>query len=238
VSFIDTNVAPSQQKDIDPNDPPIEATTRYVQSDQVPIKLYKPSTLPYTQSDLALLAQRIQRQGNFFFGRECRTPESAWALARDLLYVCDLMEYTLWDKLSNVDIEGVVPGSPGNFEPSNAEIPADLEALRDCGDLGQTTPWQSNEYVVLGDSSTATWIGNPTADEPWNRMWNKSQATYGMCFPAEATITAQDQANADKLTILGYNPNPSTDWGANTPITIGLYQFKFNGTDWAPADPV
>ncbi len=54
---------------------------------------------------------------------------------------------------------GVIPGEPGSFVPLGAAIPADLAALNLLGDLGETTAWALDEYVVLGDSSHAYWNG-------------------------------------------------------------------------------
>lgn len=56
-------------------------------------------------------------------------------------------------------VSGVVLGSPGSFTPASADIPADLAALNALGSLGQTTPWNVADYIVLGDDSEATWNG-------------------------------------------------------------------------------
>lgn len=53
---------------------------------------------------------------------------------------------------------GVVAGDPGTFTPAGA-VPANLAALQALGTLGQTTAWDSGDYVVLGDDSQATWNG-------------------------------------------------------------------------------
>lgn len=55
---------------------------------------------------------------------------------------------------------GVTPGEPGSFTPSGATVPYDLAALQDLGALGETTAWDTGEYVVLGDSSFAYWDGD------------------------------------------------------------------------------
>ena len=62
---------------------------------------------------------------------------------------------------------GVVAGTPGHFEPLGATVPADLDALQDLGDLGQTLTWLPGQYVILTDSSEAHWDGS---------VWQPGQA--------------------------------------------------------------
>ena len=62
----------------------------------------------------------------------------------------------------------------------------------------------------------------------------KGNAQPNNVYPAEPTVTAQDATNAAKLTGLGYVANPLTNWTTGQKITIGAYQFNWNGTAWAP----
>lgn len=55
---------------------------------------------------------------------------------------------------------GASAGAPGTFNPTNSYAPYDLQSANDDS-LGATptTPWASNEYILLGDNSRATWDG-------------------------------------------------------------------------------
>lgn len=55
---------------------------------------------------------------------------------------------------------GVVPGMPGMFTPFGSAAPANLAAIISLGALGETTPWDEDEYIILGDSSHAYWDGS------------------------------------------------------------------------------
>lgn len=61
---------------------------------------------------------------------------------------------------SGADPFGVIPGTPGTFIPTGADIPANLSALNSMGDLGETTAWSSGQYVELDDASHAYWNGS------------------------------------------------------------------------------
>ncbi|MNW59103.1 hypothetical protein D3C74_370030 [compost metagenome] len=60
-------------------------------------------------------------------------------------------------------VTGVTAGTPGQFSPTDAAIPASLAALKAhpvVGDAGTSKPsaaFTTGQYVVLGDSSTANW---------------------------------------------------------------------------------
>lgn len=232
MSFIDTNVSPTQGQD--PDDPVVEPHTHYVQSDQVPAKTYTASTLPFSEGDVQLLADRIQRQGNFFFGRECRTPDSAKYLARDLLYILDIMYFRMTDIWEPPKATGAVEGSPGYFLPEGTTVEFDyelptLEAPND-------QPWAEGSYVELEDGTPYTWLGGPgtIANPYWGPPWKKSEAKPATRYPAEPTLTGMDQVNADKLAGLGYVADPTMAWASWDYIEIGLYWFTWDGTKWAP----
>lgn len=57
---------------------------------------------------------------------------------------------------------GVTAGTPGEFSPVGAEVPATIGALRALGALGQTTAWSTGEYVVIG-SGNVHWNGTDWA---------------------------------------------------------------------------
>jgi len=125
---------------------------------------------------------------------------------------------------------GVTAGSPGSFTPPGSAIPRDMAHLRTLGSLGQTTPWLAGQYVVLGDSSHATWIST-SACPTWCPPWTKSPTMQGMCFPAEPTVTAQDQTNADKLPGLGYVASPNNLWLTGRSFYVGMFQFHGSGAN-------
>lgn len=58
---------------------------------------------------------------------------------------------------------GVTPGEPGEFTPTGATVPYDLDTLQDLGALGESTAWTTGQYVELGDGSFAYWDGDSWA---------------------------------------------------------------------------
>ena len=61
----------------------------------------------------------------------------------------------------------------------------------------------------------------------------KGAAKPGDTFPAEATVAASDATNAAKLAGLGYVAKPTTAWTTGQKITVGTYDFNWDGTKWA-----
>ena len=61
----------------------------------------------------------------------------------------------------------------------------------------------------------------------------KGAAKPGDSFPAEITVTASDVANAGKLAGLGYVASPTTAWTSGQAISIGTFQFHWDGSAWA-----
>jgi hypothetical protein len=55
---------------------------------------------------------------------------------------------------------GVTPGEPGSFTPGDSTVPYDLDDLQGLGALGESTAWDTDEYVVLGNGNTAHWSGS------------------------------------------------------------------------------
>jgi len=62
---------------------------------------------------------------------------------------------------------------------------------------------------------------------------DKSTASPGDTFPAEATVTASDAPNAAKLAGLGYVADPTSAWTNGQKITVGTFDFNWSGTAWA-----
>jgi len=64
-----------------------------------------------------------------------------------------------------IAIEGVTAGTPGSFVPANANVPANLAALQAdpvIGDSGSNKPtamWDTGQFILLGDGSSASWNG-------------------------------------------------------------------------------
>lgn len=125
---------------------------------------------------------------------------------------------------------GATPGMPGSFEPAGANV-ANLTALQALGPLGETTAWNAGEYVVLQDSTGATWTGTAWAAYV---IPSKAAVAPSNVFPAEATITASDPTNAAKLTGLGYvAASGAVPWTVGQKFTVGTFDFNWSGTAWA-----
>jgi hypothetical protein len=62
---------------------------------------------------------------------------------------------------------------------------------------------------------------------------DKGTSSPGDVFPSEPTVTASDATNAAKLAGLGYVATPTTVWTTGQKITIGTFDFSWNGTAWA-----
>jgi hypothetical protein len=52
---------------------------------------------------------------------------------------------------------GVTAGAPGSF---TGGTPTDLADLQSQGSLGESTAWDTDDYVVLQDGSNAYWDGD------------------------------------------------------------------------------
>lgn len=63
---------------------------------------------------------------------------------------------------------------------------------------------------------------------------SKAYASPGTSYPAEPTLTGEDVQNAAKLEGLGYLAYPQTPWLTGQAITIGEYQFYWDGSAWQP----
>jgi len=62
---------------------------------------------------------------------------------------------------------------------------------------------------------------------------SKGAAKPGDVFPSETTVTASDSTNAAKLAGLGFTASPATAWKSGEKITVGTYDFSWDGTKWA-----
>lgn len=60
----------------------------------------------------------------------------------------------------------------------------------------------------------------------------KGATAPGAVFPAEATVTGSNPTNAAKLAGLGYVAVPTTLWTEGQKVTIGTFDFHWNGTAW------
>jgi hypothetical protein len=61
----------------------------------------------------------------------------------------------------------------------------------------------------------------------------KSAVKAGDVFASEQAITASDSANAAKLAGLGYVAANTAEWSAGQKITVGSYDFHWDGSAWA-----
>ena len=64
----------------------------------------------------------------------------------------------------------------------------------------------------------------------------KGQAGAGAVYPPEATVTASDATNAAKLGPLGYVAQPTTAWTGTQKITVGTWDFFWDGGAWRPGN--
>ena len=123
----------------------------------------------------------------------------------------------------------VVPiGSPGTWVGTP---PANIAALRAL--TPPAAAMKGGEYVVIGTGKGYTYAGTPTG---WVQvtLGTKGAAAPATQFPAETTVTAEDAANAAKLTGLGFIAAPTTAWATGDGITVGKFNFHWSGTAWAP----
>jgi hypothetical protein len=94
--------------------------------------------------------------------------------------------------------------------------------------------WQ---WVITGDGKAYTYA---TDDGSGNPGWvlvtlgKKGAAAPATQFPPEATVTAEDAANAAKLAGLGFVAAPTTAWATGEGITVGKFNFHWDGAKWAP----
>jgi hypothetical protein len=65
---------------------------------------------------------------------------------------------------------------------------------------------------------------------------SKGSAAPGTNYQAEATITASNAASAALLAGLGYVAVPASAWTGSQKITIGVWDFFWNGTAWRPGN--
>lgn len=61
---------------------------------------------------------------------------------------------------------------------------------------------------------------------------SKSAVLAGDSFPAEPTVTAENATNAAKLAGLGYAPAATDSWLVGQSMTVGSYQFHWDGSAW------
>lgn len=63
-----------------------------------------------------------------------------------------------------IDPTAVIAGTPGSFEPVNAQLPLNLAELASLSlTVTPTTAWTTGQYVTLGDASAAYWDGDSWA---------------------------------------------------------------------------
>lgn len=86
------------------------------------------------------------------------------------------------------------------------------------------------DHLLLIDTSLTP---PPSACDPTNVSPQPNLATPGSVFPSQPTITASDASNAAKLPGLGFVASPQTNWTTGQKITVGTFDFNWNGTAWA-----
>lgn len=146
---------------------------------------------------------------------------------------------------TGADPTGASAGAPGSFTPPGSTVPADLTALQALGDLGQTTAWAGNEYVVLGDGSSATWDGSdwavwtaPTNVYPDTVVAGSPGTFSNAAFPTATVDIPDDLATLQGLGDLGQ----TTAWTTGQYVDLGdASTAHWDGSAWAvdaaPAPP-
>ena len=91
-----------------------------------------------------------------------------------------------------------------------------------------TLPLTRKPDVEFGNATTSDIVSGAASEEAAARADAKPNDT----FAADTDITAQDATNAAKLTGEGFVANPQTAWTTGQKITIGTYQFSWQGSAW------
>jgi hypothetical protein len=122
--------------------------------------------------------------------------------------------------------------APGNVFPTDVNITASNAAnaakLTAEGFVAApTTTWTGTQSIMIG---VHEFYWNGTAWAPGNAA--RFTAAPGSTFAADAQITASNAANAALLIGEGFRANPQTNWTAGQKITIGTFDFNWNGSAW------
>lgn len=127
---------------------------------------------------------------------------------------------------------GATSGNPGTWTPAGSLAPmtfADLTSSVPPIVALPATSWLSGDHMVLGDDSHAWWDSNRWVT---GNAIGREEAKDGDMFPDDPDITASDSTNAAKLAGEGFVALPTTNWAVGDRITIGTFQFHWNGTTW------
>lgn len=129
------------------------------------------------------------------------------------------------------------------FDPES-QITSDRTYLRQSGTLVIALDEESESITINGyatDTDFPQEIENVTVSVTGDRVefWpnpsvyaDTDSAAPGAVYEADEDITGSNATNAGKLTAKGYVPKPSTAWTTGQKITIGTYDFHWNGTAW------
>lgn len=142
-----------------------------------------------------------------------------------------------------IAITGVTAGTPGEFAPGNATLPVNLAALKadavvgDSGTSKPTTAWTVGQYVVLGDSSQASWNGTAWvagAVAAVVAITGVTAGSPGSFQPANATVPATLAAlKADGVVGDAGTAKPTTAWTTGQHVVLGdATQASWNATAW------
>lgn len=92
------------------------------------------------------------------------------------------------------------------------------------------TPLDPFDHLLIIDTALAP---PPSAVSPVSVNPQPNTATPGSVFPSFPTITASDATNAGRLAGLGFVASPLTNWTTGQKITVGTFDFNWNGSAWA-----
>lgn len=102
-----------------------------------------------------------------------------------------------------------------------------MDATQVGGPVNEKTTVDVSLKIVTLVPPVAFGIGTAT------QLASKGAAAPGDVFPAESTITASDSSSAGKLAAAGFTANPASAWATGEKITVGTFDFSWDGSAWA-----
>jgi hypothetical protein len=150
--------------------------------------------------------------------------ETTWSLdgsaVQDWENDSGFVEFCRLNDGQTVSFEWVPNSGKGVTYSGNVQV----RAVEFGGDVAKqnTTDFK---FPVVGDVNR---VSVPVSSGP-----SKGSAAPGNTYTTEATVTASDAPNAAKLAALGYVAVPTSAWTTGQHITVGTFEFHWDGTAWA-----
>jgi hypothetical protein len=130
---------------------------------------------------------------------------------------------------SGIPATSALAGSPGSFQPSGSDTPANKAAL---GTVAAAPPsaWNVDEYVVLGDNSKATWDG-----DSWETYTTPPEAPTGVTAGTPGAFVPPSAVPANLAALIGYGAlgQTASPWTTGQYVVLGdASHASWNGTTW------